>query len=176
MTSASLVGFVLGFVGVVGLVGWESVATASGCWLAVGACLLASLTYVIAAPYAKQILSGISSLAVMTGSQLGAALFLVPAIPFTVPRELLSMGIPLNVLMSIIAFSLMMHMMPMEQSLLVMLWVQVFAFGRDTKQVRMYEIMTEPCVVLNPNLMIEYAARLLTQHNMAILSPSVISH
>ncbi len=40
---------------------------------------------------------------------------------------------------------------------------QVIAFGRDPKRVRVYEIMTKPCVVLNPNLGVEYAARLLTQ-------------
>ncbi len=43
---------------------------------------------------------------------------------------------------------------------------QVVAFGHDPKQVRVYEIMTKPCIVLNPNLRIEYAARLLTQHNL----------
>ena len=40
---------------------------------------------------------------------------------------------------------------------------QVIAFGRDPQQVRVYQIMTKPCVVLNPNLGVEYAARLLTQ-------------
>lgn len=43
---------------------------------------------------------------------------------------------------------------------------RVIAFGRDPKQIRIYEIMTKPCIVLNPNLRIEYAARLLTQHNL----------
>ncbi len=43
---------------------------------------------------------------------------------------------------------------------------QVIAFGRDPKQVRVYEIMSKPCVVLNPDLRIEYAARLLTQFNL----------
>lgn len=43
---------------------------------------------------------------------------------------------------------------------------QVIAFGRDPNRIRVYEIMTKPCVVLNPNLRIEYAARLLTQANL----------
>lgn len=103
LTPTSLVGFVLGFVGVVILVGWESGATASGFWFAVGACLLASSMYAIAAPYAKRSLSGVSSIAVTTGSQLGAALFLVPAIPFTVPREAFSVGVSLNVWIAVIA-------------------------------------------------------------------------
>ena len=43
---------------------------------------------------------------------------------------------------------------------------QVIAFGRDPKQMRVYEIMSKPCVVLNPSLRVEYAARLLTQSNL----------
>ncbi|MEM8505307.1 MAG: CBS domain-containing protein [Cyanobacteria bacterium P01_D01_bin.1] len=43
---------------------------------------------------------------------------------------------------------------------------RVIAFGRDPKQMRVYEIMTKPCIVLNPNLRIEYAARLLTQYHL----------
>lgn len=43
---------------------------------------------------------------------------------------------------------------------------QVIAFGRDPKQIRVYEIMSKPCIVLNPDLRIEYAARLLTQSNL----------
>lgn len=39
---------------------------------------------------------------------------------------------------------------------------KVTAFGRDPRQVRVYEIMTKPCLVLNPELGVEYAARLLT--------------
>lgn len=40
---------------------------------------------------------------------------------------------------------------------------KVIAFGRDARKMRVYEIMTKPCVVLNPDLGIEYAAQLLTQ-------------
>ncbi|EDX83542.1 CBS domain pair protein [Synechococcus sp. PCC 7335] len=43
---------------------------------------------------------------------------------------------------------------------------QVIAFGRDPNQIRVYEIMSKPCVVLNPSLRVEYAARLLTQSNL----------
>lgn len=39
---------------------------------------------------------------------------------------------------------------------------KVTAFGRDPRQVRIFEIMTKPCIVLNPDLGVEYAARLLT--------------
>lgn len=37
---------------------------------------------------------------------------------------------------------------------------KVTAFGKDTKKVRVYEIMTKPCVIINPNLGVEYVARL----------------
>ena len=40
---------------------------------------------------------------------------------------------------------------------------KVIAFGRDAKWMRVYELMTKPCIVLNPDLGVEYAARLLTQ-------------
>ncbi len=37
---------------------------------------------------------------------------------------------------------------------------KVAAFGHDPKKMRVYEIMTKPCVIVNPNLGVEYVARL----------------
>jgi CBS domain-containing protein len=37
---------------------------------------------------------------------------------------------------------------------------QIIAYGKDPKKVRIYEIMTKPCIVINPELGIEYVARL----------------
>ncbi len=37
---------------------------------------------------------------------------------------------------------------------------KVAAFGHDPKKMRVYEIMTKPCVVVNPDLGVEYVARL----------------
>jgi CBS domain-containing protein len=37
---------------------------------------------------------------------------------------------------------------------------KVVAYGKDPQQVRVYEIMSKPCIVVNPNLDIEYVARL----------------
>ena len=37
---------------------------------------------------------------------------------------------------------------------------KVAAFGHDPKTMRVYEIMTKPCVNVNPNLGVEYVARL----------------
>ena len=40
---------------------------------------------------------------------------------------------------------------------------KVAAYGHDPKQMRVYEIMTKPCVVVNPELGVEYVARLFAQ-------------
>lgn len=39
---------------------------------------------------------------------------------------------------------------------------KVVAYGKDPNLVRVYEIMNKPCVVVNPDLAVEYVARLLT--------------
>ena len=43
---------------------------------------------------------------------------------------------------------------------------KVIAFGRDPSRIRVYEVMSKPCIVLNPDLGIEHAARLLSQHHL----------
>lgn len=40
---------------------------------------------------------------------------------------------------------------------------KVVAYGRDPHQVRVFEIMTKPCIVVNPDLQVEYVARLFAQ-------------
>lgn len=40
---------------------------------------------------------------------------------------------------------------------------KVAAFGHDPKQMRVYEIMTKPCIVVPPDLGVEYVARLFAQ-------------
>lgn len=37
---------------------------------------------------------------------------------------------------------------------------KIAAYGKDPKAMRVYEIMTKPCIVINPELGIEYVARL----------------
>lgn len=37
---------------------------------------------------------------------------------------------------------------------------KVVAYGKDPEKLRVYEIMTKPCIVINPNLGVEYVARL----------------
>ena len=98
LTGARLVGFVLGFTGVVVLVGWKATVATPVFLTAVCAGLLASLMYAIAAPYIKQHLAGVSVLAITAGSQLGAALILLPAMPFTMPQKTPSATVVLAVL------------------------------------------------------------------------------
>ncbi len=43
---------------------------------------------------------------------------------------------------------------------------QVTAFGKDPQKVKVYEIMTKPCIVVNPDLSVEYVARLFAQHRL----------
>jgi len=37
---------------------------------------------------------------------------------------------------------------------------KVTAYGKDPRQVRVYEIMSKPCIIVNPELTVEYVARL----------------
>lgn len=39
---------------------------------------------------------------------------------------------------------------------------KVVAYGKDPAKMRVYEIMTKPCIVVNPDLGVEYVARLFT--------------
>ncbi len=43
---------------------------------------------------------------------------------------------------------------------------KVIAYGKDPGKVRVYEIMTKPCIVVNPELAVEYVARLFADHHL----------
>jgi len=92
------VGFVLGFVGVAVLMGWPGITPTPMFYLGIGAGLLASLLYAMIATYSRKALGQAPVLVVVTGSQLGAALVMVPLLPLTVPTvpptaaALLAMG------------------------------------------------------------------------------------
>jgi CBS domain-containing protein len=43
---------------------------------------------------------------------------------------------------------------------------KVVAFGKDPKKVKVYEVMTKPCIVVNPDLQVEYVARLFAQYGI----------
>jgi drug/metabolite transporter (DMT)-like permease len=78
LNASSILGFVIGFAGVVVLV-WNKVTfDLSGTSLAVIAAIVASIFYGIGGNYTKKYLQKISSLAIATGSQLAAAVVLMP--------------------------------------------------------------------------------------------------
>ncbi|MBD2506394.1 CBS domain-containing protein [Nostoc sp. ATCC 53789] len=43
---------------------------------------------------------------------------------------------------------------------------KVIAYGKDPFSVRVHEVMTKPCIVVNPELALEYVARLFADHNL----------
>ncbi len=98
LSFSRMTGFALGFAGVVVLIGWESFSAEAAFWTAAIAGLGAALMYAIAAPYIKQKMTGVPSLVVTTGSQLGAAVALLPLLPFTVPIQSPSVSIIFSVI------------------------------------------------------------------------------
>ncbi len=83
-----LLGLFVGFLGVVVLV-WGKVSfKPGGSGFAIVACLLASLFYGIAINYTKARLTGVNSLAIACGSQLCAAVALLPLAIYTWPATL----------------------------------------------------------------------------------------
>jgi drug/metabolite transporter (DMT)-like permease len=115
LSSTRIVGFILGFIGVMVLVGWTEFALTREFWAAVSTGLVAALLYAIAAPYIKLQLVGVSPLTITTGSQLSAALFLWPAMPLTIPDRVPSAIVifsvlGLAVLSSVFAYILYFHL------------------------------------------------------------------
>lgn len=102
LTISRLTGFVLGFTGVIILVGWKSFTVTQSFIYAVSAGLFAALLYSLAAPYAKQYLSSVPALAIATGNLLCSAIILLPLTPFTIPKQIPST----NVILAVIALSL----------------------------------------------------------------------
>jgi CBS domain-containing protein len=51
---------------------------------------------------------------------------------------------------------------------------KVAALGQDPKTIRVYQIMTKPCISINPDLGVEYVARLFAAHGLRIAP--VIQH
>jgi CBS domain-containing protein len=43
---------------------------------------------------------------------------------------------------------------------------KVAAYGKDPNQVQVHEIMTKPCIVVNPDLSVENVARLFANHHI----------
>jgi drug/metabolite transporter (DMT)-like permease len=88
LTWNRIAGLIVGFLGVVVLVGLRGTVLTADLLLAISAGLCAALMYAIAAPYVRLHLRQVSPLAISTGSLLGAALCLSPLLPFTQPGQL----------------------------------------------------------------------------------------
>jgi drug/metabolite transporter (DMT)-like permease len=131
------VGFVLGFTGVVILIGWENGSGAGLPVTAVAAALLAAIFYAFGAPYARLKLGAAAPLTVAAGSQLGAALFLLPAVPFSTPANspsltVLLVALALAVLSTAVAYILYFHLIQnagSSKALTVTYLVLLFAMG-----------------------------------------------
>ncbi len=91
LSSDRVVGLAIGFAGVVVLVWNEISFELAGAGLAVPAALLASALYGVAANYTKKYLSGVAPLALATGSQIGAAMLLLPAAVWLRPEAPVSL-------------------------------------------------------------------------------------
>lgn len=98
LTLPRIIGLLLGFIGVVLLIGLQPIVMTPMTVGAIAAGLLAAIMYAIAAPYAKQQLSSMSPLIITTMSLLSAAIALVPLLPFTAPQVIPSTTVLLTVL------------------------------------------------------------------------------
>lgn len=88
MDSRRVVGVLLGFAGVAILVGLPGQGDmASSPWLSVVAGLAAAISYVFGANFAKRHLSNVPAVVFVVGSQLGAALLLMPLMPVFPPTQ-----------------------------------------------------------------------------------------
>ena len=94
-----VLGIILGFLGVFVLMLWRrhgELPPAS--LISIGAGLLAAISYVLAANYTKHRLTEMPPLVFVAGSQLSAAILLLPLLPFTVPDQLPNITVTLSVI------------------------------------------------------------------------------
>jgi drug/metabolite transporter (DMT)-like permease len=80
-------GLIIGFAGIIALTWGKVSLKGEGSGLAILAGLAATLSYGVAACYTKKYLTGVDTLAVATGSQLGAALVLAPLALWAWPKH-----------------------------------------------------------------------------------------
>ncbi|EDX85884.1 Integral membrane protein DUF6 [Synechococcus sp. PCC 7335] len=98
LTIARTIGLLLGFAGVVVLIGLQPMTITPTIIGSIAAGLMAAMMYAIAAPYTKRHLSGIPPLIIAPVSQLSAAIALLPLLPFTAPNAIPSIKVMLAVL------------------------------------------------------------------------------
>ena len=104
LTWSGLLGLIAGFAGVIVLVGWTNVPITVSFIGATMAGLLAAFMYAIAAFYAKEKLPRVPSMAIATGTQLSAAIMLLPLTPFFLPTAPVSLEV-ITVVLALALFS-----------------------------------------------------------------------
>lgn len=87
LSPTKLGGLLLGFAGVVVMVGLYPMGVTTETLLSVGASLLAAISYGLAAVYTRRALPGGQPFALATYSQMFAALVLLPIVPFAMPQQ-----------------------------------------------------------------------------------------
>lgn len=92
LTLRKIGGLVLGFVGVLVIVGGINLGGSPGAWAAVAACGLAPVCYAAGGILTKRLATGIPSRAIAMGSQVFAGLALVPVLALSPPTHLPTLG------------------------------------------------------------------------------------
>ena len=137
LTPGRVLGLAIGFGGVVFLVWGRVTFTPGGAGLAVVAAMLATLSYGVAASYAKRALGGVNPLAAAAGSQLAAALLLTPGALWLWPAHPLSprvwgavlgLGIACTALAYVLYFRLIANVGP-ARAIAVTFLIPVFALA-----------------------------------------------
>ena len=87
LTPAKVAGLVLGVLGVSIVVGWSPLELSGIVMLSIGASLLAAAFYGLSGVFTKVKAAGARPVGMAVGSQLGAALLLIPLVPFALPNS-----------------------------------------------------------------------------------------
>ncbi len=85
LTPRKILGLVMGFLGVAVLAGWSPLVLTTGVLIAAVCSLLGAASYGLGSVYTKARAGGAPALGMATGSQLAAAVALMPLVPFTLP-------------------------------------------------------------------------------------------
>jgi drug/metabolite transporter (DMT)-like permease len=99
LTVRKVAGLLMGFLGVVTLVGLGPLSLTAGTLWAVGASLLAAVFYAVAAVYTKVQVQGGQPQGLALYSQLFSALWLLPLVPFSLPAAWPSMTVIMSLVM-----------------------------------------------------------------------------
>jgi drug/metabolite transporter (DMT)-like permease len=98
LTASRMIGFVLGFAGVVILVGWKTFAVTQSFVNAVVAAMIAAFLYALGASYTRKYLYEVPPIAIASGSLLSAAVLIAPLMPFFVPTQIPTVTVILAVI------------------------------------------------------------------------------